>query len=58
LGHKSAAVHRAYAKNGEVRIPSLEEYERGVESANVIQLEIPRDLNSSAKQISAGAVAG
>src|SRR6267378_1898748 len=25
LGHKSAAVHRAYARNGAVRIPSLED---------------------------------
>ncbi len=29
LGHKSKAVHRAYAKNAHVILPSLEEYERG-----------------------------
>jgi integrase len=27
LGHKSEAVHRAYAKNAKVRLPSLEEFE-------------------------------
>jgi integrase len=27
LGHNSAAVHRAYAKNAEVKLPSLEQYE-------------------------------
>ena len=30
LGHNSKAVHRAYAKGALVRIPALEEYERGV----------------------------
>lgn len=28
LGHNSKAIHRAYAKNVQVRIPSLEEYEK------------------------------
>jgi integrase len=28
LGHNSKAVHRAYAKKAQMRIPSLEEYER------------------------------
>ena len=28
LGHNSAAVHRAYAKGAQVRIPALEEYEK------------------------------
>ena len=27
LGHKSEAVHRAYAKNAKVKLPSLEEFE-------------------------------
>jgi hypothetical protein len=27
LGHKSEAVHRAYAKQAEVVLPPLEEYE-------------------------------
>ncbi len=30
LGHKSAAVHRAYAKKAKVKIPSLEEYEKRI----------------------------
>ena len=30
LGHKSVAVHRAYAKKAQVKIPSLEEYERKI----------------------------
>ena len=28
LGHNSKAVHRAYAKNAQMKLPSLEEYER------------------------------
>jgi hypothetical protein len=28
LGHNSKAVHRAYAKNALMKIPSLEEYEQ------------------------------
>jgi integrase len=28
LGHKSQAVHRAYARNAQVKIPALEDYER------------------------------
>ena len=30
LGHNSKAVHRAYAKKAQMRIPSLEEYEQRV----------------------------
>jgi integrase len=30
LGHNSKAVHRAYAKKAQVRIPSLEEYEKKI----------------------------
>jgi integrase len=29
LGHNSRAVHRAYAKRAKVKIPSLEDYEKG-----------------------------
>ena len=29
LGHNSKAIHHAYAKNAQVSLPSLEEYERG-----------------------------
>ena len=38
LGHKSAAVHRAYARNGQVKIPSLEDYERASAGKNVIRV--------------------
>jgi len=30
LGHSSKAVHRAYAKNAHVKLPSLEDYERKI----------------------------
>ena len=30
LGHNSAAVHRAYAKKAQVKLPSLEEYENKI----------------------------
>jgi len=30
LGHNSAAVHRAYAKRAKMKLPSLEEYEKGL----------------------------
>jgi integrase len=30
LGHNCKAVHRAYAKKAQMKIPSLEEYEQGV----------------------------
>jgi integrase len=36
LGHNSKAVHRAYARNAEVTLPPLEEYER-----KIIQLNPP-----------------
>ena len=28
LGHNSQAVHRAYAKNAQVKLPALEDYEQ------------------------------
>ena len=36
LGHNSSAVHRAYAKNAQVKVPSLEEYERACGKKKVI----------------------
>lgn len=30
LGHNSKAIHRAYAKNAQVKLPSLEEYEKKI----------------------------
>jgi integrase len=35
LGHNSKAVHRAYARLAQVKIPSLEEYERKTESTTM-----------------------
>ena len=36
LGHKSRAVHRAYAKKALVTLPPLEEFEKHHAGANVI----------------------
>lgn len=38
LGQSSKAVHRAYAANAEVRIPSMEDYERREAASNVVTL--------------------
>jgi integrase len=38
LGHNSKAVHRAYAKNAQVTLPPLEEYERLNKSGKIIPL--------------------
>lgn len=40
LGHNSKAVHAAYAKKAEVRIPSLEQWERQMQE-KIVQLEFP-----------------
>lgn len=37
LGHNSKAVHRAYARRAQVRLPSLESYERQA-AERIIQL--------------------
>jgi hypothetical protein len=37
LGHNSKAVHRAYAKRAQMKIPSLEEYEQRVTSGQQCQ---------------------
>jgi integrase len=39
LGHKSAAVHRAYSRNAQVKIPALEDYERAAGQKKVIAVE-------------------
>src|SRR6266699_1853815 len=39
LGHNSKAVHRSYAKRPEVRLPSLEQYERNAAGENVIPID-------------------
>ncbi len=38
LGHNSKAVHRAYARRAQVKLPSLESYERQVAEGRIIQL--------------------
>jgi integrase len=43
LGHKSKAVHRAYAKMARVELPPLEEYERRRAEEKVIALPAPND---------------
>jgi predicted RNA-binding protein Jag len=35
LGHSSKAIHRAYSKKAQVRLPSLEEYERKIVSLTI-----------------------
>jgi len=36
LGHNSKAVHRAYARNAQVLLPPLEEYEKRVRSGQML----------------------
>ena len=38
LGHNSAAVHRAYAKKAQVKLPSLEEYEK-----KIVTVDFPKE---------------
>ena len=42
LGHNSKAVHRAYAKNSQVTVPPLEEYERRQANEELKFKETPR----------------
>ena len=46
LGHSSKAVHRAYAKKAQVKLPSLEEYERAQEQ-KIVPLNTPRPVESA-----------
>jgi integrase len=39
LGHKSAAVHRAYARKAQVLLPPLEEYEKRAKAGNVLVMQ-------------------
>jgi len=41
LGHNSQAVHRAYAKNAQVTLPPLEDYEKNAAAAQIIPLPLP-----------------
>jgi integrase len=49
LGHKSQAVHRAYARNAQVKIPPLEDYERagGNNVVSVVFQPDPADIAQS-----------
>ena len=38
LGHNNKAVHRAYARRAQVKLPSLESYERQAADGRIIQL--------------------
>jgi len=46
LGHNSKAVHRAYARRAQVKVPSLEEYE-----TNGRIVSFPRPSANGAKQV-------
>ena len=41
LGHNSKAMHRAYAKRANVKIPSLEEFEAKPANGNILELPLP-----------------
>jgi integrase len=38
LGHNSQAVHRAYARKAQVKLPALDEYEKRIQGQNVIRM--------------------
>jgi integrase len=51
LGHGSRAVHRAYARKAQIRVPCLEEYERQAFNGKVIpmpKVEPPASINGQA----------
>ena len=51
LGHNSKAVHRAYARNAQVSVPSLEEYENQRAGTKVIPLPFnPKTAPASSGQ--------
>jgi integrase len=45
LGHNSIAVHRAYAKNAKMILPSLESFEKGPTEPNIVAF--PKEANHS-----------
>jgi len=40
LGHNSKAVHRAYARGAQVKLPALEDYEKAHAATNIIPLDL------------------
>lgn len=55
LGHKSKAVHRAYASKARVELPPLEEYEKRRAEQKVIALPAPSDATTASPGQSATA---
>ena len=53
LGHSSKAVHRAYAKKAQVRLPALEEYEEQIRDRKIVSMLDAR--GDQAKSVSANA---
>jgi len=45
LGHNSMAVHRAYAKNAQLKLPALEDYETSAMQGKIIPLQ-PRSARA------------
>jgi integrase len=52
LGHNSKAVHRAYARNAQVHVPSLEAYEKAYVKSNVIPFNLQQGQMAEAALIS------
>ena len=48
LGHNSKAVHRAYAKNAQVVLPTLASYEKTVREQNIVPFPAAESLGQSA----------
>ena len=44
LGHNSKAVHRSYARRAQVRLPSLEKYERSKPEENIIPMNVQPEI--------------
>jgi len=45
LGHKSVAVHRAYARKAQVLLPPLEDYEKRAKAGNVVPMQLQPAAN-------------
>lgn len=61
LGHKSKAVHRAYAKRAQVVLPSIEEYQRHAQDGKILRLPVaagPEKAPEQETRSAAGAASG
>lgn len=54
LGHKSKAIHRAYAKGAEVKVPALEEYEKIFTQSKVVKVTFSKMDVEPLKEIEQG----